>query len=526
MTTLIESGVSIPGDFTSVSEFTPEALVSICAQLLNLIDPSASFSDELPDSLPERFRICTDIAHSVKNLGYINDMSYYKFLHPSEDDSYRLVRFLVERLSEISEGRKTLTAGDIASRPKMETFRDISDDMMVNEDKDETFDMHIQKVEAVLKDLTMTSEKSHSSDSLAKNTSANVDFSSQKTDDPVTDVRSDLSLRDSSRCEENSYEDPFETNYETVELQNQHDVLLEELESGSSQLCSLESELELLQMAAERLLDDKKPGGSYLEQLNQQLVVKRCNIMDLKKQWYEQYYIYFKLKASMHSVSWTTSGHDGRVMYRMITKYIMSSFRDDVRLTLETKKLLLLDQLHVEEPEAKEKFHKLRKTELDLQSLSSEIQKREDERCNLYNELERQPKAAPRKSYIHGIKEITKNSRKLDTDIQRISGETRELQLEKNSIQERLHRSYAVVDEMVTREVKKDPAVRQVYKLLTSIHSIFEQISEKILMTDRFRRETVDYEKKLGSITARGMSLEKLQADLDAIRKENESLKK
>lgn len=54
----------------------------------------------------------------------------------------------------------------------------------------------------------------------------------------------------------------------------------------------------------------------------------------------------------------------------------MSSFRDDVRLTLETKKLHLLDQLHVEEPEAKEKYHKLRKSELDLQSLSSEIQKR------------------------------------------------------------------------------------------------------------------------------------------------------
>lgn len=54
----------------------------------------------------------------------------------------------------------------------------------------------------------------------------------------------------------------------------------------------------------------------------------------------------------------------------------MSSFRDDVRLTLETKKLRLLDQLHVVEPEAKEKLQKLRKTELDLQSLSSEIQKR------------------------------------------------------------------------------------------------------------------------------------------------------
>ncbi|VVB00139.1 unnamed protein product [Arabis nemorensis] len=490
MSTLIESGVLIPGDFSSIGEFTSEALVSICAQLLNLIDPSKfSFSDELADSLPERFKICNDIALSVKNLGYIGDMSYYKFLHPSEDDSYRLVRFLVERLSETNERIKASPASDVASRPKVETnVRDNSEDMIVKEDNDETFDMHIQKVEAVLKDLTMTTEFSHPPDSPVKITSTNgstiVDILSLKTDESVTDQPSDLSLRQSSGCDENSSEDPSEKNYETVELQNQHNLLLAELESGSSELCSLDSELELLKLAAERLLDDKQPGGSYLEQLNQQLAVKRCNIMDLKKQ------------------------------------------RDDVRLTLETKKLRLLDQLHVEEPQAKEKFHKLRKTELDLQSLSSEIQKREYELCNRYAEVERQPKAAPRKSHIHGIKEITKNSRKLDTDIQRISGETRELQLESNSIRERLHRSYAVVDEMVTREVKKDPAVRQVYKLLTSIHSIFEQISEKILLTDRLRREALDYEKKLRSITARGMSLEKLQADLNAIRKENNSLEK
>lgn len=78
MSTLMESGVLLPGDFSSVGEFSPEVLVSISAQLLNLIDPSASLCDELPDSLPERFQICTDIAYSVKNLGYINDMSYYK----------------------------------------------------------------------------------------------------------------------------------------------------------------------------------------------------------------------------------------------------------------------------------------------------------------------------------------------------------------------------------------------------------------------------------------------------------------
>ena len=68
-------------------------------------------------------------------------------------------------------------------------------------------------------------------------------------------------------------------------------------------------------------------------------------------------------------------------------------------------------------------------------------------------DLEKRPKMVSRKSYIQRIKEITKNSRKLDLDIERILKETREVQLESNSIQERLHRTYAVADEMVFRYV-------------------------------------------------------------------------
>ena len=76
---------------------------------------------------------------------------------------------------------------------------------------------------------------------------------------------------------------------------------------------------------------------------------------------------------------------------------------------------------------------------------------REEEHSKLSEELERQPKMASRSSHIQRIKEITKNSRKQDADIERIVKETRELQLESNSIQERLHRTYAVADEMVFR---------------------------------------------------------------------------
>lgn len=76
------------------------------------------------------------------------------------------------------------------------------------------------------------------------------------------------------------------------------------------------------------------------------------------------------------------------------------------------------------------------------------------------------------------------------------------------------------------REAKKDPLVRQAYRLLTSIHETFEQISEKTLATDRVRREVAEHEKKLAAMAARSLNVDKLQADLDAIQKENEYLER
>lgn len=65
---------------------------------------------------------------------------------------------------------------------------------------------------------------------------------------------------------------------------------------------------------------------------------------------------------------------------------------------------------------------------------------------------------------------------------------------------------------------------RQAYRLLTGIHESFEQISEKIRATDKARREVAEYEAKLVAVLSRSLNMDKLQADLDAIRKENEHL--
>lgn len=72
------------------------------------------------------------------------------------------------------------------------------------------------------------------------------------------------------------------------------------------------------------------------------------------------------------------------------------------------------------------------------------------------------------------------------------------------------------------REAKKAEVGEQAHNLLAAIHNSFEEISEKILATDRARREATDLETKLSGIAARSLNIDQLQADLDAIRKENE----
>lgn len=82
----------------------------------------------------------------------------------------------------------------------------------------------------------------------------------------------------------------------------------------------------------------------------------------------------------------------------------------------------------------------------------------------------------------------------------------------------------AELNQCLCREAKKDGIGKQAHKLLTSIHENFGEISNKILSTNRLRRETAEYEKKIAASATRSLNFDKLQADLDAIRRENSYL--
>ncbi|TYH35002.1 hypothetical protein ES332_D13G163300v1 [Gossypium tomentosum] len=499
-------GISIPENVSSFSELTPTTLISLCCQSLNILgnnddddENHFSFPISVEDSvsIADKFKICSDVSLAFKNLGYLGDMNYYKFLYPSEEDLHKLVRFLVEKLSTSSEAVKFSGEKDVGLRQefKEDNFGKVSESVTQNSDNEEV-DQNLQKVEAILKDLRVD-ELSESSEFKAGD--AAVVHDPLRVHDILQDElfsESTAEVVDSSgasRHEETAHQKdehvstcPKETNskiqYEEEDLLCQEKALKEELRANTLQMQHLEEEFELWKAAADMAFDENHPMEFFPEQLNKRIDAKKHNILELELLW------------------------------------------DAVRKPIEEKKRSLEEHLYANIPEAQEKLQKLREIELETQLTSSEIRKREEEHLKLAADLKKQPEVASRRSYIERIKEITKNSGKLDSDIERILRDTRTLQLESNSIQESLHRTYAVIDEIVFREAKKDTDRGQAYRLLTSIHDSFEQISEKILTTDRIRREIADLEKKLAGVSSRSLNEDKLQADLDAIMKENEYL--
>ncbi|KAI3675753.1 hypothetical protein L1987_85346 [Smallanthus sonchifolius] len=470
LNSLAKVGVPIPPEVFSVEDLTPEALVSICAHSLRIISNAESIPITLPDSMADRFIVCTDLASSVKDLGYIGDMSFHKFLYPSEEDMYKLIRFLVGRLSESSP---TAVSPEY-TKDNVDNLERSSKDA-----DDEGQDLHT-KVE----DMKLRTDEvaSHSIPYAEDVVTDNVGLTGMENGRGLTDDTQEDGQHKFEQSTMSLQGISSQTSDKTEISVNQENVFSDEMKAKSLMLQQLEEQHDLLKAAMEMACDEKTPLESYITQLSKQIDAKRHNLAETESKW----------KAIIEP--------------------------------LQEKKRNLEEALCAKQPESEEKHQQWKKLEQDLESTLSETNQREKEISNLSIEIEKLPKLAARKSYIERIKEITKNSRKQDIDIERILKDTRDLQLESNMIQERLHRTYTVVDETLLREAKKDQVGEQAHILLTTIHDSFEEISEKILATDRTRREETDLETKLSSIATRSLNMDKLQADLDAIRKENEYL--
>eukprot|EP00069_Balaena_mysticetus_P003405 bmy_16651T0 len=107
-----------------------------------------------------------------------------------------------------------------------------------------------------------------------------------------------------------------------------------------------------------------------------------------------------------------------------------------------------------------------------------------------------------------------------------ILSDTKELQKEINSLSGKLDRTFAVTDELVFKDAKKDDAVRKAYKYLAALHENCSQLIQTIEDTGTILREVRDLEEQIETEMGKKTlsNLEKIREDYRALRQENAGL--
>ncbi|XP_074538406.1 coiled-coil domain-containing protein 22 isoform X2 [Halichoeres trimaculatus] len=157
---------------------------------------------------------------------------------------------------------------------------------------------------------------------------------------------------------------------------------------------------------------------------------------------------------------------------------------------------------------------------------SEEAKKKEEIYKQLVTELENLPQDASRSAYTQRILEIVGNIKKQKEEITKILSDTKELQKEINNLTGKLDRTFAVTDELVFKDAKKDESVRKSYKYLAALHENCNQLIQTIEDTGTILREIRDLEEQIEAEhnNKTVANLEKILDDYKAIRQENSAL--
>ncbi|XP_038590819.1 coiled-coil domain-containing protein 22-like isoform X1 [Micropterus salmoides] len=179
-----------------------------------------------------------------------------------------------------------------------------------------------------------------------------------------------------------------------------------------------------------------------------------------------------------------------------------------------------------QEMESSRKLSEIKSLHDKIRVSTEEARKKEEMYKQLATELENLPQDASRSAYTQRILEIVSNIKKQKEEITKILSDTKELQKEINNLTGKLDRTFAVTDELVFKDAKKDESVRKSYKYLAALHENCNQLIQTIEDTGTILREIRDLEEQIetenGNKTV--ANLERILDDYRAIRQENSAL--
>ncbi|KAF4027066.1 hypothetical protein G4228_019227 [Cervus hanglu yarkandensis] len=527
---LRQAGTAVPPDVQTLRAFTTELVVEAVVRCLRVINPAvgSGLSPLLPLAMSARFRLAMSLAQACMDLGYPLELGYQNFLYPSEPDLRDLLLFLAERLptdasedADQSAGESAILLRAIGSRirdhlalpwvppllrtPKLQYLQE--DTRAQRQRLQKHLAEHLRQTwgrpgpPQQARDL---GELLHAWGAGARpgapkgsrfTHSKKFTFhlepeaqAAQVSDVPATSQRPEQDTWAAQEQELESLREQLEGvnhNIEEVEANMKTlgiNLVQVETECRQSELSIMEREQALrLKSQAVELLPD---GAANLAKL--QLVVESSaqRVIHLAGQW------------EKHRVPLLAE-------YRHLRKL------QDCRELESSRRLAEIQELHQ-----------------SVRAAAEEARRKEEVYKQLVSELETLPRDVSRLAYTQRILEIVGNIRKQKEEITKILSDTKELQKEINSLSGKLDRTFAVTDELVFKDAKKDDAVRKAYKYLAALHENCSQLIQTIEDTGTIMREVRDLEEQIETEMGKKTlsNLEKIREDYRALRQENAGL--
>ncbi|XP_008585360.1 PREDICTED: coiled-coil domain-containing protein 22 isoform X2 [Galeopterus variegatus] len=569
---LRQAGTAVPPDVQSLRAFTTDLVVEAVVRCLRVINPAvgSGLSPLLPVAMSARFRLAMSLAQACMDLGYPLELGYQNFLYPSEPDLRDLLLFLAERLPPDASEDADQPAGDsaILLRAIGSQIRDqlalpwvppLLRTPKVQHLQGSAFQKPFHASRLVVPELSSRGE------ARAFQVSPLLLPAPSQVPQRAGRVASLLEHHAIQLCQHTGLERPGDEDWlrRTPRLPPQEEIqaqrqrlqkhLAEHLRQSWGPLGAPTQARDLGEMLqawgsgartgaskGSRFTHSKKftfhvEPQAPVAQVSDVLATSRQPEQDT---WAAQEQELESLQEQLEGVNCSIEEVEADMKtlgMSLVQLVVESSAQRLIHLAGQWEKHrvpLLAEYRHLRklqdcrELESSRRLAEIQELHQSVWAAAEEARRKEEVYKQLVSELETLPRDVSRLAYTQRILEIVGNIRKQKEEITKILSDTKELQKEINSLSGKLDRTFAVTDELVFKDAKKDDAVRKAYKYLAALHENCSQLIQTIEDTGTIMREVRDLEEQIETEMGKKTlsNLEKIREDYRALRQENTGL--
>jgi len=182
------------------------------------------------------------------------------------------------------------------------------------------------------------------------------------------------------------------------------------------------------------------------------------------------------------------------------------------------------------EDEIKLKLEQIKEMRVEMKHIQASMAEKDERYRNLVDILKTMPKSENRNSYTAKILSLVNGVKKQRVEISKILLDTKNVQKETNTITDTLNRTFAVVEEMIFADVKKDDKkdvnAAEAYKLVARLNKIFTELTDDISKAGQASNAALNLDEKIEKLEQRTTTLnsDRIGEDLKQVKEENAKL--